>query len=126
MSDPKLLVLMSCEESMCCTEPDFNCDQKQFVEHIFRKGNQVIGEESVTNRKCDGGTLHALPCWNTPGYNMPDMFVCIEREKSACVVLTTCVVNSQLTALIGKAADGGGSFHRCWVKWRDKAMSGLL
>ena len=81
MSDPKLLVLMSCEESMCCTEPDFNCDQKQFVEHIFRKGNQVIGEESVTNRKCDGGTLHALPCWNTPGYNMPDMFVCIEREK---------------------------------------------
>ena len=53
--------------------------------------------------------------------------LCVLRErKSACVVLTTCVVNSQLTALIGKAADGGGSFHRCWVKWRDKAMSGLL
>lgn len=53
--------------------------------------------------------------------------LCVLRErKSACVVLTTCVVKSQLTALIGKAADGGGSFHRCWVKWRDKAMSGLL
>ena len=120
------MVLMSCEESVCCTEPDFNRDQKQFVEHIFRKGNQVIGKESVTNRKCDGGMLHALLCWNKPGYNMPDMFVCLEREKSACVVLTTRVVNSQLTALIGKAADGGGSFQRCWVKWRNKAMSGLL
>ena len=111
---------------MCCTEPDFNCDQKQFVEHIFRKGNQVIGEESVTNRKCDSGMLHALLCWNKPRHNMPDIFVRIEREKSACVVLTTCVVNSHLTALIGKAADGGGSFQGCWVKQRNTAMNGLL